>query len=138
MLVLVIGPPAAGKGTLCRRIQETARSTSRTDQVTETGSKVRDFFYDTEPKEPTIQYLSVGDYLREIVERGTPDADLIGDFIREQRLLPDYLLIPIIKRALETSEGAKIPRVILIDGFPRDVEHCDHFEEEVGGWRFSD
>jgi len=156
-IVLAIGSPGSGKGELCRRIEVETRLTIEAEEKIvgeEDGTKAasslgqgRDgteergaalpvpdmitSFIDNNARAQKIQLVSVDDTLRDLIGHETKDGKLVEMYVGDRKQLPEWLLIPIIQRTLETTEEGEKPKVILIDGFPKDVEHCETFEEEV-------
>ena len=104
-ICFIIGPPGAGKGTVCKRLT----------------------------KEHFVYHLSVGDYLRTLIEQGLSveigDVDL-QEYLRQRWLLPADVIVKLLvhKLSLVRKEGFGL---ILIDGFPRDETSAALFEEEV-------
>lgn len=97
--IFVIGAPAAGKGTLCKKMAE----------------------------EPDFLHVSLGDYLRKFVaEDGTSElAKAIKPYIESETLLPNDLLTPILDKVIVDANAVK-PACVLLDGFPRTASqiHC--------------
>ncbi|KAI1358015.1 P-loop containing nucleoside triphosphate hydrolase protein [Xylaria arbuscula] len=111
-IILVLGPPGSGKGTVCKKAVELL-------------------------KRPPHHHLSVGDFLREICEHKTVydendiDHGKIRDFLRDNKLLPADVLIPILKREIDHFLCGWVD-TWLIDGFPRNMEQLLAFEETIG------
>ena len=110
-IIFVLGPPAAGKGTLCERLKN----------------------------QFSCCHLSVGDHLRGL--RDHPEAhaedafgglsrDAIEVTLRERRLLAPDPLVAIIQHKLkeESSQGNTL---FVIDGFPRSDASAELFEKKV-------
>lgn len=115
-IVFVLGPPGAGKGTLC--------------ELAANMPCVADRRY---------RHLSVGDYLRELCKSEFPcidqsfDCDKIRNHIRESKLLPADVLIPVLKHQIISIPNDETATTAwLIDGFPRNMETALAFEEKVG------
>jgi adenylate kinase len=87
--VIIAGAPASGKGTQCELI------------VAKYG----------------LVHISTGDLLREHVRQGTPLGRQADAFMSSGRLVPDELMIDIVKEKLSGSECAA--KGWLLDGFPR-------------------
>ncbi|KAI0888084.1 P-loop containing nucleoside triphosphate hydrolase protein [Annulohypoxylon maeteangense] len=116
-IVFVLGPPGSGKGTLCNL---TCNNLNMAGKI--------------------YHHLSVGDYLRELCEIGMPcedenfDFDRIRIHLRDSRLLPANVLIPVLKYKMRTTpNGNGAATTWLIDGFPRNMETALAFEKEIGG-----
>ena len=86
----MFGPPGSGKGTQAARVE----------------------------KELHINHMSTGEILRAEVAKGTPVGNEVGRIIAAGDLVPDELIVDIVRRRLpEAEEGAGV----LLDGFPRTV-----------------
>jgi adenylate kinase len=103
-VVFVVGGPGAGKGTQCERI-------------------VKEFGY---------VHLSTGDLLRDAKENGhSEDGEMISRFMEEGKLVPIGVVMKLLKKAME--ENSKIGNnKFLIDGFPRNQENIDGWNEAFG------
>ncbi|KAJ8133171.1 hypothetical protein O1611_g451 [Lasiodiplodia mahajangana] len=116
LIIFVLGSPGSGKGTLCRLVTERLGSSHH-----------------------RYRHLSVGDYLRELSHPGTPsrgngaEHKIIHDHLRDNKLLPADILIPILKRKIDSTPNEKSTLTTwLIDGFPRNMETALAFEEKIG------
>ncbi|HKB18151.1 MAG TPA: adenylate kinase [Candidatus Dormibacteraeota bacterium] len=88
MIGIIFGPPGSGKGTQAARIEDEFR----------------------------LKHLSTGDILRAEVARGTPVGKEAGRIMAAGDLVPDALIVDIVRSLLpEAEEGAGV----LLDGFPR-------------------
>lgn len=98
--LIFLGPPGAGKGTQARRL-------------------VDDF---------GLTYVSTGDMLRSAVEEGT-ELGLAGkQYMDRGDLVPDDVIIGMIKERLVGSEGG-----FILDGFPRTIAQAEALELELAG-----
>ncbi|KAJ3324882.1 hypothetical protein HDU76_013300 [Blyttiomyces sp. JEL0837] len=78
-------------------------------------------------------HLSAGDLLREERNRpGSPYGELINNIIKEGQIVPMEITISLLHAAMKKSGGKRF----LIDGFPRQMDQAEKFEEESGGKRF--
>lgn len=103
--IMLLGAPGAGKGTIAELITE-----------------VTDF-----------QHVSTGDMLREAVKSGTDVGRKAESFMRAGELVPDDVIIGIVRERLAT--GAEAARY-LFDGFPRtrgQARLLDDTLDELGG-----
>ncbi|KAI0508319.1 P-loop containing nucleoside triphosphate hydrolase protein [Xylaria bambusicola] len=113
-IVFVLGPPGSGKGTVCK---EAVKSLKR----------------------PPHHHLSVGDYLRELCDPTTIQAgndidhNKIRDYLRDNKLLPADVLIPILKDKINSTPNVDVTETTwLIDGFPRNMKTARAFEKTIG------
>ncbi|KAJ3672623.1 hypothetical protein LUZ60_007344 [Juncus effusus] len=98
-IVLVLGGPGSGKGTQCEKI-------------------VKNFGF---------THLSAGDLLRAECKSGSEYGKMIENLMKEGKLVPSDLIVPLIQKAMFESRNDKF----LIDGFPRNEENRLAFEEIV-------
>lgn len=108
-VVFVLGGPGSGKGTQCANI-------------------VRDY---------NFKHLSAGDLLRAEQDReGSQFGDLIRDYIKAGKIVPQEITIALLKKAMEESIAQGTPN-FLIDGFPRKMDQALTFEEQVVPSKFT-
>ncbi|KAI8809370.1 UMP/CMP kinase b [Cladochytrium replicatum] len=103
-VLFVLGGPASGKGTVCQRL-------------------ISEY--------PIVSHVSAGDLLREEV-RLRPDSDLsrvIQDCMTNGKLVTSETIIPLL---LQRIKAEPVDRVILIDGFPRNLTQANEFESAAG------
>lgn len=89
--IIIAGAPASGKGTQCELI-------------------VKRF---------NVVHISTGDLLREHIKQGTPLGQKANAYITKGELVPDDLIIGIVKDKLASEDCRK--RGWLLDGFPRTI-----------------
>ena len=102
-VVIFLGPPGAGKGTQAQRLAA----------------------------EQHLVKISTGDILRDHVVRGTELGQQIKPMLDAGKLVPDDILIALIRDRLAGMEGVRV----IFDGFPRtraQAEELDVLLEELG------
>ena len=98
MNVIMIGPPGSGKGTQAPRIKD----------------------------DLCLCHIATGDLLRDAVSKGTELGKQAGDIMKRGDLVPDELVIGLIKGAMEEPE---CERGVLLDGFPRTAVQASKLDE---------
>lgn len=88
-VVIFLGPPGAGKGTQAERLAQ----------------------------EFGLLKISTGDILRDHVARGTELGQQVRPILDAGRLVPDEILIALIRDRLSSMERVRV----IFDGFPRTV-----------------
>lgn len=101
MNIVLLGPPGAGKGTQGERIAERFG----------------------------IPKLATGDVLREAVRAGTPLGREAKSFMEQGDLVPDGVILGIMKEALARPEAA---RGVVLDGVVRTVPQAEGLERVMG------
>ena len=104
MGIILLGPPGAGKGTQAKKL---------------TG-------------EFSIPQISTGDMLREAVKNGTELGKKAKGFMDAGGLVPDEVVIGIVKERLAAKDCAK---GFILDGFPRTIPQAqalDRVTKELG------
>ncbi|MFN3664033.1 nucleoside monophosphate kinase [Yoonia sp.] len=96
-IVFILGGPGAGKGTMCELAQIQLGWT----------------------------HLSTGDLLRAELKAGGPVTELIKSFIDAGTLVPDEIVVKLLKDAIESTIRHTGNRNFLIDGFPRSFSNLD-------------
>ena len=96
--VVFFGPPGSGKGTQASRLASTLG----------------------------IPQVSTGDLLRSNVARGTDLGKVARPIMESGALVPDDLVIRMLKERLEEPDAAT---GALFDGFPRTVPQADELDE---------
>jgi adenylate kinase len=97
MNIVLLGPPGAGKGTQGERIAERFG----------------------------VPKLATGDVLREAVRAGTPRGREAKAFMERGDLVPDEVILGIMKEALARPEAA---RGVVLDGVVRTVPQAEGLE----------
>mmetsp|Transcript_55482 Transcript_55482/g.161164 ORF Transcript_55482/g.161164 Transcript_55482/m.161164 type:complete len:281 (+) Transcript_55482:35-877(+) len=97
--VIIAGAPASGKGTQCEVIKEKFG----------------------------VVHLSTGDMLRAAVSAGTEIGKLAKDFMDSGKLVPDDVIIGVVKDRLDASDCRD--NGWLLDGFPRTQAQANALAE---------
>jgi len=92
--VIIMGAPGAGKGTHAKEIS----------------------------KKYSIPHISTGDILRDEVEKGTELGKTAKSYMEKGKLLPDEIIIEIIKKRLQQPD---CKNGYLFDGFPRTLRQAE-------------
>jgi len=101
-VIFVLGGPGAGKGTQCKNM-------------------VGHY---------NFVHLSVGDLLRAERAKSPPseNAELIESFLKEGKLVPVSISLALVRQAMEKEKSGS---VFLIDGFPRNDENLDGWQDNM-------
>ena len=94
MRIMLIGPPGGGKGTQAKFIEESL----------------------------SILQISTGDMLRENIKNGTPLGKEAKEFMNKGELVPDNVILNIMKKRLLESDCAN---GYILDGFPRTIPQAE-------------
>ena len=103
-VVFVLGGPGAGKGTMCELAQSQLGWT----------------------------HLSVGDLLRTERDAGGPTAETIEEYISEGKLVPNEIVVTLLKNTMESKTRTTGRNNFLIDGFPRSLDNLEGWQEVFG------
>jgi len=98
MKLVLFGPPGVGKGTI--------------------GKMLANAY--------SLPFLSVGETVREEVQKGTEFGKMAKGYIDEGKLVPDEEVIKLIISTLEKDE---FKNGFILDGFPRTSEQAQALEE---------
>lgn len=98
MIIVLLGAPGAGKGTQAKKIS----------------------------KKFNIPHISTGDILRSEIKKNTPLGRKVIEFVRSGRLVPDDIIIKIIKKEITNNRG-NFKNGFLMDGFPRNLKQARLF-----------
>lgn len=96
-IVFVLGGPGAGKGTMCELAEIQLGWT----------------------------HLSTGDLLRAELQAGGPTTALIKQYVDAGKLVPDEIVVKLLKDAIEKTIRTTGYLNFLIDGFPRSFGNMD-------------
>jgi adenylate kinase len=98
--LVLLGPPGAGKGTQAARL-------------------AKDF---------ELRYIATGNMLRQAFRDQTELGQKAKEYMDRGDLVPDELIIEMIKRALEEPDA---DRGFILDGFPRTETQAEALDEEL-------
>lgn len=100
MIVILLGPPGVGKGTQGARLAE----------------------------ELEWRHLSTGDLLRDHRKRGTALGDRARSFMDRGDLVPDELILDMVRDELRELDGG-----VIFDGFPRTLPQARGLDRVLDG-----
>jgi adenylate kinase len=100
--IIFLGPPGAGKGTQASRLAEWLG----------------------------VPQISTGDMLRDHIARGTAIGKHAGPLINQGKLVPDELLVAMIRERIAEPDCA---HGFILDGFPRTIGQAESLESLVTG-----
>lgn len=103
-VVFVIGGPGSGKGTMCELAESQLGWT----------------------------HLSTGDLCRAEREAGGPTAARIEEFITAGKLVPNEIMVTLLKNAMEQVTRTTGKNNFLLDGFPRSLTNVEGWYEIFG------
>jgi len=103
-VLFVLGGPGAGKGTMCELAEIQLGWT----------------------------HLSTGDLLRAEQEAGGPTTEIIKEYIAAGKLVPNEIVVRLLKDAMEHTTRTTGKRNFLIDGFPRSLSNLEAWYEVFG------
>lgn len=106
MRLILFGPPGAGKGTQAQNIAD----------------------------KYVTAHISTGDMLRAAVKNGTELGELAKSFMDKGELVPDSVVIGIIKDRIKQDDAQK---GFMLDGFPRTVGQAEALSEMLQSERVS-
>jgi len=102
MRLILFGPPGAGKGTQANNIAE----------------------------KYVTAHISTGDMLRAAVKNGTELGEMAKSYMDKGELVPDSVVIGIIKDRIKESDAQK---GFMLDGFPRTVGQAEALTQMLEG-----
>ncbi|GBD04009.1 Adenylate kinase [bacterium HR19] len=98
IVIILFGPPGVGKGTQGKIVS----------------------------RELTIPHIATGDIMREEVELRSPLGLKVKDFLGRGLLVPDEIVIDIIRERLKKDDTQK---GFILDGFPRTVNQAESLDK---------
>ena len=101
MLLVMLGPPGSGKGTQAVRLADKLG----------------------------LKHLSTGDMLRSALKNETPLGLEAKGYMEAGDLVPDSLILDMIKETLENDSGAGF----IFDGFPRTIPQAEGLDGMLEG-----
>jgi len=101
MKLIFIGPPGSGKGTQAKRLAATHG----------------------------VPHISTGDMLREAIADGTELGRKAGPIVASGGLVPDDVMVGIIKDRLAKTDARK---GFILDGYPRTLMQAERLDSFVG------
>ncbi len=94
MIIVLLGPPGCGKGTQAQRLMDAMH----------------------------LPQISTGDMLRKALKDGTPLGLEAKKYMESGQLVPDSLVINIMKERVKSPDCAK---GFVLDGFPRSIPQAE-------------
>ena len=104
--LIIFGPPGVGKGTQAELLAEGLN----------------------------LFHLSTGEYLRKAVEEGTELGKKAKVIMDSGALVPDEIMIGIVKGAFEKNDG----KGFILDGFPRTLHQAKELDKLFEGFKYYD
>ena len=98
MKLVIFGPPGAGKGTYASRLATTLK----------------------------IANIATGDIFRREIREKTDLGKRIADFVKNGLLIPDNIVIDVLKKRISGSDGQG---GFILDGYPRTVDQAEALEK---------
>ncbi len=103
-VIFVLGGPGAGKGTMCELAE------------TQLG----------------WTHLSIGDLCRAERQAGGATAEVIESHITAGKLVPNEIIVTLLKNAMETTTRTTGNQNFLLDGYPRSINNLEVWYEIFG------
>ena len=97
-IVILLGAPGSGKGTIASRLAG---------------------------EDPSVRHVSSGDLLRGAIAAGTPAGTEAKAYMDKGQLVPDALVVAMIGDVIAAEKTAE---TMLLDGFPRNVAQAEALE----------
>ncbi|MDE6341807.1 MAG: adenylate kinase [Muribaculaceae bacterium] len=74
-----------------------------------------------------LHHISTGEVLRKQIKEGTELGKIADSYISKGHLIPDSLMIDILRQELKSEAAAK--KGVIFDGFPRTIPQAEALEE---------
>lgn len=103
-VVFVLGGPGAGKGTMCALAESQLGWT----------------------------HLSTGDLCRAARQAGGPNAAIIEEFVNAGKLVPNEIIVTLLRDKMEAVIRTTGRNNFLLDGFPRSLSNLEAWNEIFG------
>lgn len=100
MIIIFLGSPGAGKGTQGKKIA----------------------------KKIHLPHVAIGDIFRAIIKTSGKDAEIVNEYIKQGKLIPNEIVNQTIKNFLLSPDYKK---GYILDGYPRNLEQAKFFESFV-------
>ncbi len=101
MIIVLMGPPGCGKGTISSFLSE------KYDYI----------------------HISTGDLIRKEIKDGGDFARKINEYVLEGKLVPDEITNEILKKNILANIAAK--KNIILDGYPRNIDQAKYLENII-------
>lgn len=100
-IFIFLGPPAAGKGILCKKLS----------------------------KESHLPHISTGDLLRsEQAKENSPLSIELAEYMKEGQLVPDHMIIKVLLSRIQEQD---CQNGFILDGFPRTIEQAKMLDQAL-------
>jgi UMP-CMP kinase len=76
-------------------------------------------------------HLSAGDLLRAHMKSGSADGKMVADMIANGQIVPSSVTVNLLRGAIAAAKASSGARKFLVDGFPRNAENRDAWEQEA-------
>ena len=103
-VVFVLGGPGAGKGTMCELAESQLGWT----------------------------HLSAGQLCRDAQAAGGPIGKTVDEYLSQTKLVPDDIVVTLLKEAMERVTRATGKNNFLLDGFPRSLSNLEQWNKIFG------
>ena len=101
MRLVLLGPPGVGKGTEAGLLSQRLN----------------------------LDHISTGDMLRNEVKEKTPLGREAEDFMAKGRLVPDALIMAMVRKRLNQGDKLGYGRGFVLDGIPRTIAQAEELED---------